>query len=391
MTFNRELALDTVTLLNFIRTTQADEWQRLCKLLGDETEKLFVQEFCAHVEQVGMLQTLRDGFDVHGCKFRAVYWRPETSVNPELVERYGQNIFTCVQQLHYGTHQKLSDAVFFVNGLPLVTVELKDSLAGQTFDDAVEHYKRDCDPSEKFFQFDRRTLIHFAADNYRAAVTTKLESAATKFLPFNPDSNGADNPSANVLREILRKNTLLELLQNYLLVDGEQIIFPCRHQSDVVTKLLTHVRSHGAGRNYLIQHSAGKSRSMAWLAQRLTNLRDAADEKIFNSVLVVTDRSTLERKLQDTVTQIERTPGLVVKVNTSAELRDALNGGKKIIVMTLKIFLATYREVIAANKKFAIIIDEAHLSQSDAASKIKPSPTDKTLADEDFLTEDDRA
>lgn len=339
-----------------------------------------MQEFCAHIERTNILRTLRYGFDIRGCKFRAVYWRPETSTDAAALERYEQNILTCVRQLRYGAQsQKPLDAVFFVNGLPLVTVTPKDSPTGQSLDDAIAQYVCDCKPSEKIFQFGRRTLIHFAADNFCAAVTTKLEGTDTKFLPFNPDSKSST--SACPLREILCKDTLLELLQKYLLVDDERIIFPCRHQLDVVTKLLAHVHSHGAG----------KSNSMAWLAQRLTNLRDVADEKIFDSVLVVTDRRVLEQKLQDTVAHIEQVPGLVVKVNTPAEFRNALNDGKKIIIMTLKKFLATYREVVSANKKFAIIVDEAHLSQTDTASKLKPSPTDKVLADEDFLDANERA
>ena len=235
-------------------------------------------------------------------------------------------------------------------------------------------------------------------------MTTKLADADTKFLPFNQSSNGAGkiggagNPSttAYLWREILCKDTLLELLQKYLLIDDERIIFPRYHQPDAVTKLLAHVRSHGTGRNYLIQHSAGygKSNSIAWLAHRLAGLHDAADEKIFNSVLVVTDRRVLDRQLQDTVAQFEQVPGLVVKVNTSAELRDALNCGKKIIVTTLQKFPVIFREIRAANKKFAVIVNEAHSSQTgSAAHKLKPSLTDtqKVLAEEDFLTEDDRA
>ncbi len=404
-TFDRELALDTATLFKFIRTTQSQQWQRLCKLLGDEATKVFVQEFCAHIERTGIIQTLRDGFDVRGCKFRAVYWRPETAVNPELVERYGQNILTCVRQLHYSAqNQKSLDVVLFVNGLPLVTVELKNLLTGQNVDDAINQYKRDRDPSEKIFRFNQRAVIHFAADNRRAAVTTKLEGADTKFLPFNQGSNGAGkvggagNPSttAYLWREILCKDTLLELLQKYLLVDGERIIFPRYHQLDAVTKLLAHVRAHGTGQNYLIQHSAGsgKSNSIAWLAHRLASLHDAADKKIFNSVLVVTDRRVLDRQLQQTVTQFEQVPGLVVKVSTSAELRDALNDGKKIIVTTLQKFPVIFSEVRAANKKFAIIVDEAHSSQTgSSARKMKRSLTDteKVLAAETFLNENDRA
>ena len=189
---------------------------------------------------------------------------------------------------------------------------------------------------------------------------------------------------------------MLELLQKYLLIDDERIIFPRYHQPDAVTKLLAHVRSHGTGRNYLIQHSAGygKSNSIAWLAHRLAGLHDAADEKIFNSVLVVTDRRVLDRQLQDTVAQFEQVPGLVVKVNTSAELRDALNCGKKIIVTTLQKFPVIFREIRAANKKFAVIVNEAHSSQTgSAAHKLKPSLTDtqKVLAEETFLIEHDRA
>lgn len=399
--FNRELALDTETLLKFIKTTQPKEFEKLASRITENVEEYFIKKFCARLEEknITILDALREPFEIRGCKFRLVYWKPETNINSEAVELYEKNILTCVRQLHYSTKNENSlDIVLFVNGLPLVTLELKNQFTGQTFENAVHQYRFDRDPKEKIFEFGKRTLIHFAVDLSEVAMTTKLEGRRTFFMPFNQGSNGAGkvgdagNPdSTNYLWEkVLRKDIFLEILHKYLLFDKEknQMIFSRYHQLDAVTKILKHVKETGAGQNYLIQHSAGsgKSNTIAWLAHRLSGLHNANDEIIFNSVIVVTDRKVLDNQLQDTVYQFERVAGVVEKIDKdSAQLKDAINSGKKIIITTLQKFPVIFKEVRAGNKKFAVIVDEAHSSQTgDSAKKLKISLTDVKTRLEEF-------
>ena len=387
--FNRELALDTETLLQFIKTTQPKELEKLASKISEPAEQYFIKELYTYLEEKNILEALRKAFEIRGCKFHLVYWRPETKINLDTLELYRQNILTCVRQLHYSTKNENSlDVVLFVNGLPLVTMELKNQFTGQTFENAIHQYRNDRDPAEKIFQFGKRTIVHFAVDLYSVAMTTKLAGKQTFFMPFNQGSNGAGkvggagNPSTtNYLWEkVLRKDIFLEILQKYLLFDGKNLIFPRYHQLDAVTKILNHVAEHGAGQNYLIQHSAGsgKSNTIAWLAHRLSGLHNSRDEVIFNSVIVVTDRKILDNQLQNTVYQFEKVGGVVEKIDkNSAQLLNAINSGKKIIITTLQKFPVIFKEVKSANKKFAVIVDEAHSSQSgESAKKLKTSLTD---------------
>ena len=389
--FNRELAMDTETLLKFIKTTQPKEFEKLSSKISEPVEDYFIKKIYSHIEETNILDALRTPFEIRGCKFHLVYWQPDTKINPDTVELYNKNILTCVRQLHYSTKNENSlDVVLFVNGFPLVTLELKNQFTGQNFQDAIRQYRNTRDAREKIFQFGKRTIVHFAVDLYSVAMTTKLDGKQTFFMPFNQGSNGAGevggagNPdSTNYLWEkVLRKDIFLEILQKYLLFDSKkaQMIFPRYHQLDAVTKILNHVAIHGAGKNYLIQHSAGsgKSNTIAWLAHRLSGLHNSRDEVIFNSVIVVTDRKILDSQLQNTVFQFERVGGVVEKIDkNSAQLLNAINSGKKIIITTLQKFPVIFKEVKSANKKFAVIVDEAHSSQSgENAKKLKTSLTD---------------
>ena len=399
--FNRKLALDTETFLKFIKTTQPKEFEKLSHRISENVESYFIKKFCAWLEEknITILDALRNPFETRGCKFRLVWWKPATNINSESVEVYNKNILTCVRQLHYSPKNENSlDIVLFVNGLPLVTMELKNQFTGQNFQDAIHQYKNDRDPHEKIFQFVKRTLVHFAVDLTEVAMTTKLDGRKTFFIPFNQGSNGAGkvggagNPGNTdyLWKKVLRKDIFLEILQKYLLFDKEknQMIFPRYHQLDAVTKILNHVSKNGAGQNYLIQHSAGsgKSNTIAWLAHRLTGLHDSGGEIIFNSIIVVTDRKVLDNQLQNTVYQFERVGGVVEKIDRdSAQLRDAINSGKKIIITTLQKFPVIFKEVRAGNKKFAVIVDEAHSSQTgDSAKKLKISLTDVKARLEEF-------
>lgn len=399
--FNRELALDTETLLKFIKNTQLKELEKLASKISENVDTYFIKKFYAYLDEknITILDALRSPFEIRGCKFCLVYWKPDTSMNFDTTELYNKNILTCVRQLHYSAKNENSlDIVLFVNGLPLVTLELKNQFTGQTVENAIHQYRNDRDAKEKIFQFGKRTLVHFAVDLYEVAMTTKLEGKRTFFMPFNQGSNGAGkvggagNPdgTAYLWKNVLQKDIFLEILHKYFLFDKEknQMIFPRYHQLDAVTKILDHVKKNGSGHNYLIQHSAGsgKSNTIAWLAHRLSGLHNSNNEIIFNSIIVVTDRKVLDNQLQKTVYQFERVAGVVEKIDKdSAQLRNAINSGKKIIITTLQKFPVIFKEVNAGNKKFAIIVDEAHSSQTgDSAKKLKISLTDIKSRLEEF-------
>ena len=410
--FDRERALDTGTFLTFIRASQPKQWERYTGIYGADSERQLIERFCREVRLVGLLKVLRQGFTDRGIKFRPVFWKPETSMNALSQAQYAANILHCTRQLHYSPANENSvDIVLFLNGIPVVSMELKCQFTGQSVANAIEQYKFDRSGKDPIFTFKNRVLVHFAVDLTQVYMTTRLEGERTYFLPFNQGSNGAgnvggkgnpDNPNgydtAYLWEQVLCKDRLLEILHKYLhlqvekdkktgAVKSERMIFPRYHQLDVVTKLLEDVRAHGAGRNYLIQHSAGsgKSNSIAWLAHRLAGLHDARDEKIFQSVIIVTDRRVLDSQLQNTVYQFDHVEGVVQKIDkNAAQLKDAIEAGAGIIITTLQKFPVIYKEVKAGNKRFAVIVDEAHSSQTgDAARKLK-----RALADTEKVLEE---
>ena len=411
--FDREIALDRGTFIAFIKDSQPKKWERYEKIYGSDSEKQIIDRFCREVKMQGLLKVMRQGFTDRGVKFKAVFWKPETSINETSQKEYNANILHCTRQLHYSTKNENSiDIVLFVNGIPVVSIELKDQFTGQDTTNAINQYKFDRAGKEAIFTYKERVLVHFAVDLSNVYMTTKLEGDRTYFLPFNQGSNGAGkvggkgnptNPAggydtAYLWENVLSKDRLLEILHKYmhLQVDkddktgevlDEKMIFPRYHQLDVVTKLLEDVRKRGSGRNYLIQHSAGsgKSNSIAWLAHRLSGLHDSNDEKIFQSVIIVTDRRVLDSQLQNTVYQFDHVEGVVKKVDkNSKQLKDAINDGVPIIITTLQKFPVIYKEVDSDNKRFAIIVDEAHSSQTgDAAKKLK-----RALADTEKILEE---
>ena len=410
--FDRELALDKNTFISFIKKSQPKVWERYEKIYGSDSEKKLIERFCREVKMVGLLRVLRQGFTDRGVKFRAVFWKPETSINTEAKQRYEDNVLHCTRQLHYSIHNENSiDIVLFLNGIPVVSMELKCQFTGQNTDNAIEQYKFDRASKDTIFEFKNRILVHFAVDLSNVYMTTRLEGAKTVFLPFNQGSNGAGNvggkgnpinpdgyDTAYLWERVLCKDSLLEILHKYLHLQvkkdsktgeilSETMIFPRYHQLDVVTKLLEDVKQNGSGRNYLIQHSAGsgKSNSIAWLAHRLSSLHNDKDEKIFQSVIIVTDRRVLDSQLQDTVYQFDHVDGVVQKIDKNAkQLQEAIESGAGIIITTLQKFPVIYKEVKSGNKRFAIIVDEAHSSQTgDAAKKLK-----RALADTEKVLEE---
>lgn len=411
-TFNRQSGIDESTFIAFIRNSQPKHWEKFEKIYGDTSEKQIIDRFSKEVKQTSLLNVLRHGFTDRGIKFRAVFWKPETSLNETSRTQYEANILHCTRQLHYSLKNENSiDIVLFVNGIPVVSMELKCQFTGQNTTNAINQYKFDRASKDAIFAFKERVLVHFAVDLTNVYMTTRLAGPRTYFLPFNQGSNGAGkvggkgNPNndngydtAYLWENVLCKDRLLEILQKYMHlqqdidtktgeVKSETMIFPRYHQLDVVTKLLIDVKEEGSGKNYLIQHSAGsgKSNSIAWLAHRLSGLHNDMDEKIFQSVIIVTDRKVLDNQLQSTVYQFDHVEGVVQKIDKNSEqLKTAINSGAGIIITTLQKFPVIYKEVNSDNKRFAIIVDEAHSSQTgDAAKKLK-----RALADtEEILKE----
>lgn len=413
--FNRALALDVQTLIGFVKDTQPKLWEKYETIYGTNCEKAFVERFCKEVRSLGLLSVLRHGFKDRGITFRVAYWKPETSINQTAKEQYKRNVLHCTRQLHYSVANENSiDIVLFLNGIPVVSMELKNQFTGQDTDNAIRQYKFDRASKDMIFEFKNRVLVHFAVDLYNVFMTTRLQGANTYFLPFNQGSNGAGNvggkgnpqnpdgyQTAYLWEKVLARDSLLEILHKYMHLQvevredknghktkKETMIFPRYHQLDVVTKLLADVKVNGAGHNYLIQHSAGsgKSNSIAWLSHRLSGLHNDLDEKIFRSVVVVTDRKVLDSQLQDTIYQFDHVDGVVQKIDkNAAQLKDAIEAGAPIIITTLQKFPVIYKEVMGQKKNFAIIVDEAHSSQTgEAARKLKKALADTSVALEEY-------
>ena len=413
--FDRTVALDVGTLISFVKATQPKSWEKYETIYGTSCEKAFVERFCKEVRSLGLLSVLRHGFKDRGITFRVVYWKPETSINQTAQAQYERNVLHCTRQLHYSVSNENSiDIVLFLNGIPVVSMELKNQFSGQDTDNAIRQYKFDRASKDTIFEFKNRVLVHFAVDLYNVFMTTRLQGVNTYFLPFNQGSNGSGNvggkgnpqnpdgyQTAYLWEKVLAKDSLLEILHKYMHLQvevkedkngnktrKETMIFPRYHQLDVVTRLLADVKANGAGHNYLIQHSAGsgKSNSIAWLSHRLSGLHNDLDQKIFRSVIVVTDRKVLDSQLQDTIYQFDHVDGVVQKIDkNAAQLKDAIDNGAPIIITTLQKFPVIYREVMGQKHNFAIIVDEAHSSQTgEAARKLKKALADTSVALEEY-------
>ena len=402
--FDRERAIFPDAVLAFIRETQPQAWEKLEALHGDRTGEQILTDLCKWMDANGALATLRHGFKCYGRTLRAAYFKAAHELNPELESRYAANRLGITRQLHFSPRsaQKSLDVTLSLNGIPVVTLELKNPLTGQRVGDAVRQYQRDRDPREPIFAFKRRTLVHFAVDTESVRMTTRLAGQATHFLPFDkgcngaagnpPDSAGRTYRTAYLWEEVLQRDSLLDILARFIhlqieekrddhgrKVRAESMIFPRYHQLEAVRTLVDAARREGVGNNYLIEHSAGsgKSNTIGWLAHRLASLHDANNERIFDSVIVVTDRVVLDQQLQDTIYQFEHKRGVVQQIDEdSRQLAEALESAVPVIITTLQKFPFVSRQLLKMaeergtigtgtldTRRCAVIVDEAHSSQ----------------------------
>lgn len=399
--YDRELGLDTAQLFSFLRATQPDEWAMLEKNYGSLVEAKVAARVAAQIDSRGTLEVLRRGIKDVGVFLRLAFFEPPTSVNSLLTKRYQSNILSVTRQLAYEPHGgKELDMVLFVNGIPTATVELKNPLSGQSVHHAIAQYKKDRDPKAVIFA--KRALVHFAVDPHMVFLSTKLQGQATRFLPFNLGTNGpgVDGGSGNpgnpegyetsyLWRQVWVPGSWLDLLQRFVHVEDTTTIFPRFHQLHAVKTIALDVAHRGAGRNYLVQHSAGsgKSNTIAWLAHRLSKLHTAPaalsddgavlgpESKVFDKVVVITDRRVLDKQLQDTIFQFEHVPGVVQKIDVdSAQLAEALTGQTaQVIITTLQKFPYVVDKLgPLTDRRYAVIIDEAHSSASgEGQAKLK--------------------
>ncbi len=414
--WDKEAALDRAELFAFLQASQPDEWKRLQSVHGDAVETRFLARLVKELDNRGTLDVLRHGVIDYGVRFRLAYFRPATGLNAVARALYERNRLTVTRQLHYSAsrpHDSV-DMALCLNGLPIAILELKNHFTGQTAADARKQFIKDRDPRDLLFTFKKRALVHFAVDTEEVWMTTRLNGRDTRFLPFNQGyEKGAGNPpnptghrTAYLWENILRRDSLLDLLGRFLhlqtetlnfngkSVKKETLIFPRYHQVDVVRHLEAEVRGAGVGKNYLIQHSAGsgKSNSIAWLAHGLSSLHDATNEPVFDSVIVISDRRVLDKQLQDTIYQFDHKQGVVLKIDDdSGQLANALTGGVKIIITTLQKFPFVIGKIeTLALRKYAVIVDEAHSSQTgDAADRVKEVLTTEYKAGDDEETAED--
>ena len=388
--YDREFCVDRVQLAAFLGATQPEVAESLALNEDGPTRRKFLARLQGQIAKRGTIDVLRHGIQ-HGPHRLDLFYGTPSAENPQARERFEQNRFTVTRQLRYSLAetQRALDIALFINGLPVFTFELKNSLTKQTVSDAVEQYRRDRDPREKLFEFGR-CVAHFAADESEARFCTHLRGKASWFLPFNRGWNdGAGNPpnpdaikTDYLWREVLARESLANILENYAQVTETKDertgkrrrvqIWPRYHQLDVVRRLLADAEARGAGRRYLVQHSAGsgKSNSIAWLAHQLIGLaKDGAP--VFDSVILVTDRVLLDRQIRDTIRQYAQVGATVGHAEHSGDLRRFLESGKKIIISTVQKFPFILDDVGGAQRgrRFAVIIDEAHSSQGGQTSK----------------------
>lgn len=395
--YDRYFACDRELLFRFLNDTQPDEMATLRKIYKDDLEDTIVSFIGAEVTKTrgSLLNVLKHGIEISNLTLNLMYTKPATTFNKDLLAKYEKNIFSVMEEVWASDDERI-DLVIFLNGLAIMSFELKCNAAGQSYQDAIYQYRTDRNPKTRLFLFKAGVLVNFAMDLEEVYMTTKLAGSATFFLPFNMGNGegidaGAGNPTykdkysvSYMWEDILTKDTILDLISKFIFIEtkekedevtgkikrSENIIFPRYHQLDVIRKVLADVQVNKTAQNYLIQHSAGsgKTNSIAWLAHRLTSLHDADNKIIFDNVIIVTDRVVVDRQLQKAVMGLEHKAGLIRVMDekcNSADLAAALKGNTKIIATTIQKFPFIVDSVKGLKeKRFAVIIDEAHSSTS---------------------------
>lgn len=393
--YDRLHAMDREMLFKFLNDTQPDEMEALGKIYKHDLEETLVNYINSKIteERSSLLDVLKHGIEISNIKLDLMYTKPATDFNKELVEKYEKNVFSVMEEVWASDKERI-DLVIFLNGLAIMTFELKCNVAGQNYEDAIYQYRTERNPKTRLFLFKAGALVNFAMDLEQVYMTTKLEKDATFFLPFNMGNGeginaGAGNPLFEdkysvfyMWEDVLTKDSILEIISKFMFIEvkekedeatgkkkiKENIIFPRFHQRDVLHKILADVYENGSTQNYLIQHSAGsgKTNSIAWLAYRLSSLHDANNKIIFDNIIIVTDRVVVDRQLQAAIMGMEHKSGLIKVMDdkcNSSDLAIALDGNTKIIATTIQKFPYIVDDVAnLKNKKFAVIIDEAHSS-----------------------------
>lgn len=396
--FEAALGLDPHTLLAFLKATQPDTWDKLAASYGPSVDTQVVKRIASECDARGLLDVVRSGVRDRGQTLKLAYFRPPTSLNPETEALYQQNRLTIMRQVYFDTGSKKTiDMLLSLNGLPIATAELKNAFTGQLTVNAILQYIKDRSPSSKtpLIQYKKRALVHFAVDTDEVYMTTRLAGNSTFFLPFNTGNHkGKGNPADHnyvtgyktgyLWEQVWQRDSWLDIIHRFIHLQREEtqdyvsgkkrtketLIFPRYHQLDAVRKLLAATLADGVGENYLIQHSAGsgKTNSISWTAHQLASLHGADDKPIFNTIVVISDRRNLDKQLQDSIYDIEHKTGVVAKIDEgkhASDLAHELNAGTKIIITTLQKFSFLMGKVKdLSNRTFAVIVDEAHSSQS---------------------------
>lgn len=423
--FDRLFAMDKEMLFKFLNDTQPKEMETLRKIYKVELENTLVNFINGEIIKArsSLLHVLKNGIEISNQKLRLMYDKPATTINKEDNIRYSQNIFTVVEEV-WASDKERVDLVIFLNGLAIMSFELKCNAAGQSYRDAIYQYRTERSPKSRLFKFRAGCLVNFAMDLDEVYMTTKLEEESTFFLPFNIGNGegvlaGQGNPIwpdkysvSYMWEDILKKDTVIDLISKFILIEetekidkvtgqakkSERIIFPRYHQLDVIRKVLADVKDNLTSLNYLIQHSAGsgKTNSIAWLAHRLSSLHDAHDNNIFDNIIIVTDRVVVDRQLQEAIKAIKHKSGVIKVMDdkcTSADLAKAITGNTKIIATTIQKFPYIVDSVSnLKDKKFAVIIDEAHSSTSgkemSAVTQVLGSNDEEHKDVEDIITDE---
>lgn len=394
--FSNNIVLDAELTIKFIKSTQPKEWEKFERVYKDSPETKFLTRLANEIENKGTIHVLRNGFKDVGAYFKLFYPKPNNNKNPDLFAKFDNNIFSVIDELQYqDNNSNRIDLAIFINGLPISTIELKDTFQ-QGVENAIKQYKQDRDPRDKIFN---RCLVHFAMSDEKIYMATKLAGENTRFLPFNRELENPEIPddykTSYLYKDILQINKLSKLIANFIFDEEDITIFPRYHQLDCVNRVLEDVNP---GKNYLIQHSAGsgKTKTIAWLAHGLINRFDVNDERVYDMVIVISDRKVIDKQLQDQVKTIEKATGTVQIIDKdSKQLAESLKTGTNIVVTTLQKFphiLEETRDI--SNRNYAVIIDEAHSSQTGSFARsmkqvLSSKKSEETDKDLDYDIEDE--